>query len=104
MQLGEWHEWWKRSGARQLDELLHQSWDPFQDDSFRLDTQDQLVVLARNLHEGATRIDVQAFLHDLRRTQWPDRVGRKWTTRDRVVAEKVLAWYREVTGEQPVDK
>jgi hypothetical protein len=104
MQLGEWREWWKSSGERQLYELLYESWDPFQDDSFRLDTQDQLVVLARNLHEGANRIDVQAFLHDLRRTQWPNRVGRKWTTRDRVAAGKVLAWYREVTGEQPLDK
>lgn len=104
MQLGEWRAWWKSSGEQQLSDLLRESWDPFGDDSFRVDTQDQLVLLARSLHEGATRIDVQAFLRGLRRTRWPERLGRKWTARDRAVAKKVVAWYQDVTGERPADK
>jgi hypothetical protein len=43
--------------------------------------------------------DVKAFLTALRHTRWPERMGRKWMTRDRRVAEKVVSWYRDATGE-----
>lgn len=55
-------------------------------------------------NEGATLVAVHTFLHDLRRTRWPERMGRKWTSRDRAVARKVLAWYRDATDEHPVKK
>ena len=32
------------------------------------------------------------------------RMGRKWEGRDRAVAKKVVAWYRDATGEHPVKK
>jgi hypothetical protein len=31
-------------------------------------------------------------------------MGRKWRSRDRAVAKKVVAWYREATGEYPMKK
>jgi hypothetical protein len=104
MLLGEWRAWWKASGEQQLRDLLRENWDPFADPSFRVAAEDQLLPLARRLHEGATLVDVQTFLHDLRRTRWPERMGRKWTSRDRAVARKVVAWYRDATDEQPVKK
>jgi len=104
MLLAEWRAWWKESGAEQLDSLLWENWDPFREDSFRADAGTELFILARRLHEGATLVDVQDFLHDLRRKGWPERMGRKWRSRDRAVARKVVAWYREATGEQPFKK
>jgi hypothetical protein len=104
MLLGEWREWWETSGEQQLSDLLRENWDPFEDEGFRVQAQEQLLPLAKQLHEGATRVDVQVFLHDLRTTQWPKRVGRKWTSRDRSVAKKIVAWYQEATGEQPAER
>jgi hypothetical protein len=104
MLLAEWRKWWETSGEQQLSDLLRENWDPFEDESFRAQAQEQLLPLARQLHEGATLVDVQVFLNDLRRTQWPRRTGRKWTSRDRSVAKKIVAWYREATGEQATEK
>jgi hypothetical protein len=97
--LGEWHAWWRNSGEKQLQHLLRKTWDPFADSDFEASTHDRLVDLARLLHEGAAVVDVRIFLSELRRTRWPDREGRKWVTRDRRVAEKVVIWYRDSTGE-----
>ena len=99
MNLAEWRAWWRRSGENQLRHLLRRNWDPFEDPDFEAAAEDQLVDLVRLLHEGATVVDVRVFLSDLRRTRWPERQGRKWTTRDRRVAEKVVIWYRDSTGE-----
>jgi hypothetical protein len=92
--LAEWRAWWRETGEEQLDELLREHWDPFADEEFRAAAGDQVAQLARRLHEGANVVDVRVFLTDLRHTRWPERIGRKWTTRDRRVAEKVVAWYR----------
>jgi hypothetical protein len=97
--LGEWLTWWRRSGERELTELLAERWDPFADPDFQLSAEKRVVDLGRKLHEGAGRVDVQAFLQDWRHTRWPRRTGRKWTTRDRRTAENVLAWYHDATGE-----
>jgi hypothetical protein len=104
MLLGEWRAWWKESGNQGLEDLLSESWDPFADAEFRIAAAERLQVLGRRLHEGATLVDVQTFLHDLRRTRWPERMGRRWTSRDRAVARKVVAWYRDATGEELVKK
>jgi hypothetical protein len=97
--LAEWRAWWRRSGERQLRHLLRSNWDPFEDPEFEASVNNSLLDLARRLHEGATATDVRVFLSDLRHTRWPERAGRKWSTRDRRVAEKVVVWYRESTGE-----
>ena len=104
MLLSEWRSWWKTSGEAQLSGLLQENWDPFQDENFREDAEPELFILARRLHEGAGLVDIQDFLHDLRRGRWPERMGRKWRSRDRAVAKKVVAWYRGATGEYPVKK
>jgi hypothetical protein len=104
MLLTEWRAWWLKSGAAELQGLLDDNWDPFEDASFRAEAEPRLLDLARRLHEGATVVDVKVLLHDLRRTRWPERMGRKWIGRDRAVARKVIAWYRESTGEIPVER
>ena len=101
--LADWRSWWKTHGQGQLFDLLAESWDPFADTSFREDVHPQMDPLGRRLHEGANTLDVQVFLHDLRHTKWPNRTGRKWTSRDRAVGRKVVTWYREATGEHPSD-
>ena len=99
MHLGEWLSWWRETGEEQLHDLLRESWDPYADDDFRAAARDRVAQLGRRLHEGATVVDVRVFLTDLRHTRWPERMGRKWMTRDRCVAEKVVSWYRQATGE-----
>jgi hypothetical protein len=97
--LAEWRAWWREAGEEQLHDLLRENWDPFSDDEFRAAAGERVAHLARRLHEGANVVDVKAFLTDFRRTRWPERIGRKWMTRDRRVAEKVVAWYHDATGE-----
>ena len=99
MQLAEWRAWWRTAGERELQKLLDASWDPYADPNFRGSADARLFELARRLHEGATVVDVRVFLSDLRQTGWPTRIGRKWMTRDRRVAEKVVSWYHSSTGE-----
>jgi hypothetical protein len=99
MNLVEWRAWWRDSGEEQLENLLRENWDPFADPAFVASSANRLADLARRLHEGATVVDVRLFLSDLRHTQWPNRTGRKWTTRDRRVADKVVDWYHGATGE-----
>jgi hypothetical protein len=99
--LAEWRAWWNAVGRRQLSNLLSESWDPFADTTFWDEVSARVDALGRRLHEGASDLDVHVFLHDLRHTRWPNRTGRKWTSRDRAVARKVVAWYREATGEYP---
>jgi hypothetical protein len=94
---------WNGVGRQQLSDLLSESWDPFADASFRDHVNPQIDALGRWLHEGASALDVQVFLHDLGHTKWPNRTGRKWASRDRAVGRKVVAWYREATGEHPSD-
>ena len=94
MDLAEWRAWWRETGEEQLDELLRENWDPFADEEFQAAAVDRVTQLARRLHEGATVVDVRVFLTDLRHTRWPERIGRTWMTRDRRVAEKVVAWCR----------
>jgi hypothetical protein len=99
MNLGEWLTWWRRSGERQLRHLLRSNWDPFEVPGFENAVEESLNLLGRRLHEGATAVDVRAFLSDLRQTRWPDRTGRKWSNRDRRTAERIVVWYHEATGE-----
>jgi hypothetical protein len=103
MLLGEWRAWWKKVGREQLVALLSEAWDPFADAAFRHEAEGQLDALGKLLHEGANALDVMLFLHDLRHTRWPERMGRKWASRDRAVARKVFAWYVAATGERPPD-
>src|SRR5437899_3022071 len=86
--LAEWRNWWRRSGEQQLRHLLRKQWDPFEDPEFEASAGHKLRDLGRRLHEGATVVDVRVFLSELRNTRWPERRGRKWTTRDRRAAEK----------------
>jgi hypothetical protein len=98
MNLAEWFAWWNRTGERQLGLLLAKDWEPFKDPDFRQTSESRLIELGRKLHEGATRVDVQVYLQDLRSPRWPG-ASRKWATRDRRTAERIIVWYREATQE-----
>jgi hypothetical protein len=95
----EWRSWWRRSGDEQLRHLLRKEWDPMEDPDFEDAVRPRLEDLGRQLHEGATAVDIRIYLSELRRERWPERQGRKWATRDRRTAERLSVWYHEATGE-----
>ena len=99
MLLADWRQWWADRGESELLDLLRQRWDPFADESFREAVQPELAVLARKLHEGATLIETQRSLNELRRRYQPERRGQKWINRDRAVAKHLVSWYESATGE-----
>ena len=73
MELADWHMWWKRSGARELRQLLIEEWDPIHvrgvpEAADEYDT--YLGQIASLLREGATVEDVAAFLNDVEGCRW----------------------------------
>jgi hypothetical protein len=99
MLLAEWRVWWEQTGKLELRDLLEVNWDPFSEPDFPDEVETELFALARHLHEGANVVDVRLRLSDIRNIRWPDRIGRKWATRDQRVAQKVVDWYGVATGE-----
>jgi hypothetical protein len=97
--LGEWRQWWATRGESELIELLAERWDPFADEALREAARPQLAKLARDLHEGASLIETQRSLNEIRREHQTQRLGRKWINRDRAVARHLVAWYEDATGE-----
>jgi hypothetical protein len=97
--LAEWRQWWADRGEAELVELLRQRWDPYTDESFEAAITPHLRTLARELHEGASLLDIQRSLNELRRRYQPDRSGQKWINRDRAVGRHLVAWYEQATGE-----
>lgn len=80
-------------------ELLAGRWDPFADETVRVAARPELAKLVRDLHEGATLIETQRSLNEIRRQYQPHRRGQKWINRDRAVARHLVDWYAEATGE-----
>lgn len=80
-------------------ELLAGRWDLFADETIRDAARHNLAKLVRDLHEGATLIETQRSLNEIRRQYQPDRRGQKWINRDRAVARHLVDWYAEATGE-----
>src|SRR5205823_1392278 len=76
--LAEWRRWWAEEGEAGLMELLCQRWDPFTDESFKTAAAPDLAKLVRQLHEGASLVDVARSLNELRRQYQPERRGQKW--------------------------
>jgi hypothetical protein len=97
--LAEWRRWWADRGEFELVEVLRERWDPYADGAFEAAVAPELARFARDLHEGASLLDVQWSLSELRRQHQPERYGRKWVSRDRAVARYVVAWYEQATGE-----
>jgi len=99
--LSEWRSWWTSTGADELRSLLIENWDPLREHpDLRGEFAPVLLAIGRELHEGGDLIDVKLHLAQFREdTQ--GRTGRRWGRRDRRVAEKVVRWYREATGEPP---
>ena len=94
MELARWHAWWKAQGRNELHHLLLLWWDPLE---VRHVPQAQSEYngysgrLARLLREGASTTEVAAFLSGVEGHMGLDPNDAL----DRLVAEKVLAWYTE---------
>ena len=99
MLLGEWQQWWAGSGESEVMSLLSERWDPFADEVFSEVARPALAKLVRDLHEGASLIETQRSLNEIRRQQQPERSGQKWINRDRAVARHLVTWYESATGE-----
>jgi hypothetical protein len=92
--MGVWSEWWDATGRDELADLLLREWDvigvtPFEDEA-RGEYNPEALSLGPMLRDGASVDEVAGYLasvaEGLHATS--DR------TRDRGVAEKVVAWYR----------
>lgn len=99
MLLGEWRRWWSTRGESELMQLLSERWDVFADETIREAARPQLAKLVRDLHEGASLIETQRSLNQIRRRYQPERRGQKWNNRDRAVARHLVGWYEDATGE-----
>jgi len=97
--LAHWRQWWASRGETELMELLTDRWDPFADETIRDAARPELAKLVRHLHEGATLIETQRSLNEIRRQYQSHRRGQKWINRDRAVARHLVDWYAEATGE-----
>lgn len=96
MHLEEWRKWWDRSGRDALGHLLRKHWDVARDNP-EVMADDFLLDMAKRLRTGATAVELRSLLSEARREAQGDRIGRKWTTRDQRVAEKIFVWYVEAT-------
>ena len=93
VELGEWHRWWKASGARGLRMLLMAYWDPIgvsgiAEASDEYDS--YLGPLAERLREGADARAVCAYLAEIQTQRMelpvmPDQLAD--------VGERVVDWY-----------
>ena len=75
--LAEWRQWWASRGETELMELLTDRWDPFADETIRDAARPELAKLVRHLHEGATLIETQRSLNEIRRQYQSHRRGQK---------------------------
>lgn len=102
MELSDWHMWWKRSGARELRQMLMDEWDPIgvagvpeaadEYDSY-------LGQIGERLRAGATADALGDYL------VWveEDRMGLTSTAeareRDRELGARLITWYAVATDE-----
>ena len=98
MELAEWHMWWKRSGARELRQLLMDEWDPIHVRGVpeAADEYDAyLGRIASRLREGATVDDVAAFLNDVEEVQMGLGDSPIARQRNQALAVRLHSWYEE---------
>jgi hypothetical protein len=92
--LAEWHLWWKREGAAELNELLLSEWDPIgvgDVPEARNEYSSYAGSLARLLREGA---DVEALQAEL--SSALDHMGLEPSgEREGRVAERIASWYAD---------
>jgi hypothetical protein len=101
VELADWHMWWKRSGARELRQLLMEEWDPIHVRGVpgAADEYDAYLprIVAR-LRDGATAEDIAAYLTDIEEVQMglgPSAAGRE---RNQTLAGRLRSWYAEATA------
>lgn len=96
MELSDWRQWWKERGEDELRALLMAAWDPIgvKDEPIAADEYDNYIPpLARKLREGASPEDVAGFL-DATEVG----MGFEPIPRNAGVAEQIIRWYADSTG------
>ena len=102
MKLEDWHRWWRRTGARELRQILMDEWDPIHVRGIpeAADEYDgYLGLLAARLREGASADVIADYLTDVEEDRMG--LGKSAAARERnpVLATRLLAWYAESTAE-----
>jgi len=100
MELAEWHMWWKRSGARELREILMSEWDPIgvADIPEAQDEYDTYVgQIAERLRKGESGYEIGEYLI------WAEgRMGLRATDevreRDHELGARLVSWHSAATG------
>ena len=93
--------WWKRSGARELRQLLMEEWDPIHVRGVPETADEYDAYLPRivgQLREGATDQDIAAYLTDVEEVQMglaPSAAARE---RNQALAGRLRSWYAEATA------
>jgi hypothetical protein len=90
--------WWKRSGTRELRQILIEEWDPIHvrgvpEAADEYDT--YLGQIASRLREGASAEDVAAFLNDVEETQMGLGASAAARRRNQTLAARLRSWYEE---------
>jgi hypothetical protein len=101
VELAAWHMWWKRSGARELRQILLDEWDPIGVVGI-LEAADEydsyLGQIAERLRNGESGDQIGEYLRWVEEEQ----MGLGATTlareRDRELGARLVAWYSEATG------
>ena len=99
MELADWHMWWKRSGARELRQILMNEWDPIgvagipeaadEYDSY-------LGQIAERLRRGESGDEIGDYLTWVEE-EW---MGLRPTSRERAreLGARLVSWYHAATG------
>ncbi len=102
MELTGWHLWLKRTGGRQLREVVLAEWDPIGVADVSPDEYDSyLGLIAARLRRGDSVEEIAALLSSLAE----DQMGMPGPERVRRAAAALHAWYAqamEAAGDDPV--
>ncbi|WP_028061841.1 hypothetical protein [Candidatus Solirubrobacter pratensis] len=94
MDAEEHHRWWKQTGRRHVNQILHDDWNPI---GFELPDDEYssyAATVGRLLREGAGADEVSAFLANAREHMGLQREDVDDRT-DRRIATSLRAWYRD---------
>lgn len=100
MELGDWHMWWKQSGAAQLRRILMEEWDPIgvrgvPEASDEYDS--YLGQIGERLRAGQGADEIAAFLTDLEEVRMGLTVSGVARNRNVALAQRLVGWHAEET-------
>ncbi len=96
MELADWNLWWKRTGERELRQILMDEWDPIGVADFpeAADEYDSyLGQIARRLREGASADEIAAFLHEVETVTMGLGSSTEARSRNDALAVRLREWH-----------